>query len=298
MTKTNGNNPNETTSIIELQDFLEKKRQALHQQNNAIQNDFDGLTPSQMYGLLYEPITSNAFPLQQNLATPELTSNSILCQSVLIALDYFASEKGEKLTPQGRWPQKLLKRLHALGDADPRGLDRVPRLEEDWPIASALHPLMVDAGLLRKLKGKMLITKKGRAKLAQPTTALDWIETEYTQHFNWGYLDGYPEVPQYQQHWGFMVWLLLRHGQQERPASFYSEAFLRAWPMFLDELPPDRFEREPDAQFKNLFELRFIQRWLAWMGWAEYRYEGKGFDATMMLKATPVFYQRWASQSN
>lgn len=279
----------------ELKAIIEQKRQEILAQNNTPLDDFAGLNPSQMYMLINNPWESPESPIKALMATPDLLSTSILCQSMLIALEYFSSEKGEKLTPQGRWPRKLLLKLYELSDADEWPFDRKPRLEEDWPIASALHGILVHGRLLRKSKDRMITTKAGKQLLAIPTTACEWLEVSFTQNFNWAYLDGYPEVQRYQQHWGFMVWLLLKYGKEERPFSFYSDHFLKAWPMFLDELPEDRFARSKKDQFKHIFALRCIQRGFAWLGWVDYRYEGKGLDAEIWLTASPAFYTRWSA---
>ncbi|MEH6549578.1 MAG: hypothetical protein V7744_06300 [Pseudomonadales bacterium] len=280
----------------ELKALLEQKRAEILVSNHAPVADFAGLSPAHMYALINFPVDSAEPPIKQQLATPEMVETSIMCGAMLTALNFFASDKGEKLTPQGRWPRKVLLQIYELGDGDERGYDRPPRLEEDWPIANALHAILVHGKLLRKAKGRMYVTKQGRNFLnVTAATAYEWIQTEFTEHFNWAYLDGYPDIVRYQQHWGFMIWLLLRFGGQERPVSFYSEAFIKAWPMFLDELPEDSLSLSAEERFKSVFRIRYVQRWLAWMGWIEYRYEGRGFDSEIMLKATPVFYQRWAT---
>lgn len=281
----------------ELKALLEQKRQEMLAYNHSPLDEFAGLTPSQMSALFNDPWESLESPIKPQMATPDLVSSSLLCQSMLIALEYFSSEKGEKLTPQGRWPQKLLLKIYELGDADERSFGQKPRLEEDWPIANVLHGLLAEARLLRKSRDRMLTTKAGKQLLARPATAYEWIDVAFIRNFNWAYLDAYPEVQRVQHHWGFMVWLLLKYGNEERPVSFYSDAFLKAWPMFLDELPEDRFGRSREELFKHLFALRYIQRGFAWLSWVEYRYEGKGFDAEIWLKATPSFYQRWSVSS-
>ena len=281
----------------ELRAMVEKKQKEILAHNQAPMDDFAGLSPAQMYALVNQPWDSPETPVQAQLTTMEMVEASLLCRGMLVALQYFSPDKGEKLTLQGRWPKKLLMQIFELGDAGSLIPGRPPRLEEDSPLARALHVILYQGGLLRKAKGRMLTTQKGKQLMTMPVNACEWIEHQYTERFNWAYLDGFPEAVRYQQHWGYLVWLLLKYGEEERPLSFYVDCYLKAWPMFLDELPEDQLGRAPEGIFQSIFEVRYIRRGFAWLGWVDYRQEGRGLDATIMLRATPAFYQRWATAS-
>lgn len=53
----------------------------------------------------------------------------------------------------------------------------------------------------------------------------------YAEQFNWAYQDGYPPLPTVQYAGFFMLYLLSRYGDDWRPGTFYSDAFLTAFPI-------------------------------------------------------------------
>ncbi len=139
-------------SLEELQALLDQEMQRV---NQVGLEDFDGLSPVQMDGMLEDPF-GPASPLR--LQPPEDWAQALPLRRALLALlEYFTGEKGEKLTPQGRLPRKLLLQIHALR---PWGIDaffdeREPRLEEDLPVAAMLFSAVLGDKLLRKTSGKM-----------------------------------------------------------------------------------------------------------------------------------------------
>jgi len=68
------------------------------------------------------------------------------------------------------------------------------------------------------------------------------------------------------------MYLLARHGAMWRPASFYADAFLRAFPMALAEIPQERSMRvEPEEDFRGVWELRTVFRFAEYFGLVELR---------------------------
>ncbi len=55
------------------------------------------------------------------------------------------------------------------------------------------------------------------------------------RQFNWSYTDRMPPFPRIQGFAGFTLRLLARHGREPRLVTFYSDAFIRAFPMMVDE---------------------------------------------------------------
>ncbi len=121
-----------------------------------------------------------------------------------------------------------------------------------------------------------------------------WLFQSMARRCRWSYLDFYPEMPELQHTCLFVLWLLLRHGQQARPVSFYAEAYLRAWPMLLELIPPSRFDTPPQEEFEHIFALRVFERWLLWFGWIALRRDGR-FDERYEVWATPALARCWVT---
>lgn len=90
----------------------------------------------------------------------------------------------------------------------------------------------------------------------------------YCQKFNWAYRDGYEELYIIQQSFPFLLFLLHKYGNTWRPASFYSDIFLNAFPLALREILPVSY-MEPEENLENCFVLRSLKRFADFFGIAE-----------------------------
>ncbi len=87
------------------------------------------------------------------------------------------------------------------------------------------------------------------------------------RRFNWGYSDGYPEYRIIQHAFAFSLYLLSRYGGTPRPRQFYEDAFLRAFPMLMDEAQRDDPARG-ESRVRHCYSLRTLVRFAAFMGLA------------------------------
>ena len=94
------------------------------------------------------------------------------------------------------------------------------------------------AGLVRKYKGKFILSVKCRQKVAANGIKAIYPDLfmAYVQKFNWAYCYGYQEIPFVQQAFMYTLFLLSKYGQQSRPQSFYEDIFLAAFPALLNEI--------------------------------------------------------------
>ena len=89
----------------------------------------------------------------------------------------------------------------------------------------------------------------------------------YARDFNWSYRDRYPELEIIQRSFLFTLYLLQRYGDEERPHAFYEDAFLRAFPRALDEVPSDYFF-PADSTVRGCFTLRALVNFAGFFGLA------------------------------
>ncbi|MEX0430374.1 hypothetical protein [Spiribacter insolitus] len=113
----------------------------------------------------------------------------------------------------------------------------------------------------------------------------------YVTEFNWAYQDGYPEVPFVQQAWGFTAYLLHLEGHRQQPATFYADAFHRAFPAIDHELEDDLLCRSPEELLRSLYTLRVLERFADFTGIATVRHEGDDIltrPQTTTVQAAPL----------
>ncbi|MFN3712685.1 MAG: hypothetical protein ACK4SX_03380 [Alcanivoracaceae bacterium] len=264
--------------------------QAMAGHNRTLQDDLAGLSPTAMAAL-----RDDAFGPDSPLLWRGAASSIPLFRAITTLLTYFSAPEGARLTPQGRLPQKLLRELHALHEWERHPREMMPRLEEDLPLAVLLHALAIGQGWVRKRKGHYLLSRAGKQWLAMPPDeqALQTMKIS-CMVYDWGYLDGYAPMPMLQQGWGYLIWLLLRFGSEPRPVSFYRGWVLRTWPFLLDMLPEPKWgTRESD--FHNLFEVRVLYRWLAWLGFVQLSREPR-LDADTLVTVTPLLEACWQAR--
>jgi hypothetical protein len=146
--------------------------------------------------------------------------------------------------------------------------------EQDVAELHAVRLVAGLAGLVRKYRGRFVVSKACREMVRKE----DWpalyekLFEQYIRRFNWAYPRGLMEVGFFQQSFAFSLYLLSRFGDQPRPASFYADRFVQAFPMLLDMEPPTQAWKPADAlkfaytsqvlrSFADLFGLVKYERW-------------------------------------
>lgn len=245
------------TSIEEAQAIFERL-QAEH--NRTPREEFDELSPEQMAGLLYSPfevpeLVTIAGRLPVDAEAPILELYGHIANAI--------GQNGLKATAKGNLPRKVVREAafaYYPADAD---LERHVFREEDFMYLHGVRLMAGLAGLIRKRHGRFLLTVKGRKLYDQhgPAGAYPALFETFARKFNWGYWDGYPPLRIVQESFLFSLRLLARYGDTPRPEGFYADAFLRAFPMALEEADDSQFRtREDTAQMcYGLRTFRFAE---------------------------------------
>lgn len=277
----------------ELQAFLEN---SMAERNRRSVDDFDGLSPEQMHALLYQPFDSAPLDslerrLPGDLDAPVLGLFGIIAEA--------ARERGIKLTARGNLPLKLVKAADAwLRDNGQRRADRIGSISTERDV-SAFHYVRVvaeAAGLLRKARGYLYLTRRGERLVDADDRAglYTRLFTAYTRRFNWAYRDGFDDLPIVRDSFGFALYLLHRHGAAWRPADIYEDAFLRAFPMALDEAKAstDATGPDPERRVRLAWRSRTLNGFACLFDLAELASESatppSPLDDTLYVRATPL----------
>ncbi|HQU15021.1 MAG: hypothetical protein B7Z66_13900 [Chromatiales bacterium 21-64-14] len=203
-------------SLEEAQAFLD---QITQQQNRRQMDEFHGLSPEQMHQMLNFTFTSPElvrFPdmLDANPVAPVLALFKLLMDAI--------GDQGLKPTAKGNLPRNFCREAALAYWGKQRyqentrfgGINR----EEDFDDLQVTRLVAELAGLIRKHKGRFILSRDCRRLLAGDGMSAIYpgLFRAYVEQFNWAYRDGYPEL------------------------RFMQSAFLGAFPMLLDEVPPSQ----------------------------------------------------------
>ncbi|MBV1878213.1 MAG: SEC-C domain-containing protein [Pseudomonadales bacterium] len=274
-------------SLEDAQQFAE---QLMHSRNDRPVDDFHGLSPADIHQLLYSPFESPElvqFPEQLPLDTeaPLLTLLNVLFDEI---------GSGVKPTAKGNLPLKICRAVCARFAAKHPVYIDLAWPFQDYKINTEtdfmpLHTARVTAelaGLLHSYRGKLILTGKAKKLLKDQNKAALYplILKTYISQFNWSYGDGYEEIPFIQSGFMFSLYLLQIYGGHWHDSNFYTSNYLNAFPMALNEVEATAY-REPDEIFKSCYEVRCLQRFMAFCGLAELKpINTRAFK----LRATPL----------
>jgi hypothetical protein len=254
-------------SVEEVQAFFDQYSQ---QQNIASVDEFHGLSPDQMHRFLYMPFDSPELVTFKRALPIEPQSQAAFLLNMLIEE---IGEEGIKLTAKGNLGQKLCQKAgevyFALYPA-PFPSGRPIRTETNFEPLHVIRLTAQLAGLLRKYKGRLMLTK-GCSKSFEQTGLRELylpLMHAYIRKFNWPYRDGYDEVGFIQQSFLFSLYLLSKYGESWRPDTFYSDNFLRAFPMILQEIEPRPYASPKDT-LRRVYSVRVLHRFAGFFGLAD-----------------------------
>lgn len=254
-------------SLEEAQAFIEQHAQ---QQNRRPLDEFHGLSPEQMHQMLNFPFASPelvCFPdvLDTTPSAPILTLFDLLVETI--------GEQGLKPTAKGNLPQKFCREaaLACWGEQTYRENTRFGGInrEDDFQDLHITRSIAELAGLIRKYKGRFILSRDCRALLAGGglTAIYPRLFRTYVEQFDWSYRDGYPEIRFIQSAFVFRFYLLAYYGDTCRPHEFYEDSFLHAFPTVLDEIPPSPITT-PEKKIRTCYTWRTLVHFAGFLGLA------------------------------
>lgn len=264
------------------------------QRNRAGVADFHGLSPEQMHGLLYEPFAS---PELVSVADEVAAGPDAPIVKLFAMLVEAIGDKGLKCTAKGNLPRAFCKAAWAATDElswneEMRDFHKVNK-EVDFTELHVTRLVSREAGLVRKYKGRFLRTRECERLLDGPG-----LDAVYVQLFracmlrhNWACTDRYPAFPFIQQAFFFSLFLLQRYGGEERPHTFYEDAFLAAFPKLLEEAEPLSWST-PEDQVRRCYTLRTLARFARFLGLASLENRAADiFEQDYRVTKTPLLDQ-------
>ena len=195
-----------------------------------------------------------------------------------------------KLTQKGNLNRKFVHQLYDHRIITSKYIDdgttKLLREDDFYPIHFS-HFIAKMAGLAKKYRNKLSLTKKGEKLLNSDVALYIELLKAYTTKFNWAYMTYCPENIA-QLGWAYSTLQLIRYGHEEQPINFYIEKYLEIFHEMLEELPHNDYSTRK-SRFASCFQGRFFSSFCDLFGFAEMRREGKDFrDRQDFVKKTPL----------
>ena len=141
------------------------------------------------------------------------------------------------------------------------------RSEDDYRDLRVTRIVAQLAGLIRKYKGKFILSRKCRKLLKDGGMQAIYpvLLRTHAEKFNWGYWDHYPETGLVQSFFAYTLYLLDRCGDQWRENTFYEDACVRAFPAIVEAIQPV-FAESRENTIRKMYSLRCLRRFAKFMG--------------------------------
>lgn len=279
----------EFSSIEEMDAFIQDYDQ---KQNRTPLDDFEGLSPEQMYklqNLTFESPEIVEFPtvLDNPPSAPVVTLFEILVEAI--------GEDGLKPTSTGNLPRKLVQdaAMACWGEERYRKHTQYASIRSETDFYELYFTRLIAelAGLIRKYKGKFILSRECRKLLKQGGMRVVYpiLLRVHAQEFNWAYWDNFPETSYIQELFGYTLYLLDRYGDQWRENTFYEDAFMRAFPLAMKHVEAPLAELI-EMTNRGMYTQRCLRRFCEFTGLVESdRKPDELFMGVYKLRKTPLF---------
>lgn len=237
-------------------------------------DDFEGFIPDEMHGLLYSTFDKEKSPL---IINPEINDKLIaqvkFYDHIMQYLHKVKEQQPVKLTQRGNLPRKFCRELCDLDilEEDRVAFNNHPIMrEEDSYYIHFVNSFTQLVEFTRKKNGTISLTNKCIEYLDKKSTSelYQYLFTNYSTRFNWGYSDLYPESRIIQGGFGFSIFLVQKYGDKPREIKFYSDKYLRAFPSAIRDFPDTEYSTS-EERFQRCYYLRVFKRFLKRFGLIE-----------------------------
>lgn len=258
-------------SLAELQAALDE----IYQKRNRMALEaFCGLSSEKMHRFLHFPFDSSenvrfSDTFQMPPKVPALILFSLIVNG--------CGNSGLKATAKGYLPQRFCREAAISfwneDEYDRRTFGSGVRKELDFGDLHVVRIVAKMAGLLRKYRGRFMLTRKCQQLLAAPENGRIYLELfkAYTRRFNWAYSDLYEQIDIIQLSFLFSLFLLHKFGADFRQPAFYEDKFMQAFPAVLREIPDPSYGTS-EEHIRACYSLRTIERFALFFGLIEMKY--------------------------
>ncbi len=275
-----------------IEDLNQIAGKVMEQHNREAIQDFEGLSPHQMFLLMNKPFSPECPVIFKTSQQLDLIETTPIMQGCSLLIKKIGTEKnGIKLTPKGNLPRKIVNEIYQLNlynKVNTAYPQLKPLDETDSVPAAYSRTLMQLAGLVKVRSNKLILTKTGLAS-SDSFSLFRTLFTVYLTKFHKGYLDGFSSenignvAPLY------IIYLLKRYGSERKEASFYASLYFKAFPDLVNDVQ-DPYHGVNDAH--HCYIYRTFDKGLFMFGLADIEYEGiKFMDKKQYIRSSALYRQ-------
>ena len=262
--------------------------------NSAPLAEFHGLSSAQMYRFLHFPFDSPELVSFADIINPPPDVPILRMLSLLVD---GIGEKGLKTTATGNLPRNFCRESARAFWGEVKYENRTKifsiRTELEFDELHCLRIVAELAGIVRKYKGKFIVTQKYRKKIVDHGIAALYPELfqVYVSQFNWTYRDGFEEIYFIQQSFLFTLYILQKYGAKTRLHTFYGDFFIKAFPQLHEEVAgTDYISAEENVQ--NCYTHRALHHFASFFGLIECNRASENYlDRQYNIRKLPLLDQ-------
>jgi hypothetical protein len=265
----------------------------MEKKNRQPQPAFLGLSPEQMHRVLHRPLVDTDDIVGLNA---DIFREDYAAAPVVIETEYFLKRLNDlqplKATAKGNLPLAFARELHDKYPVVPEMPGFKITSEEDDPKLLTLRRMLNMCGWIKKRHHKFSLTRKGQRIVSngfEPNAFLHLLKS-YMFKFNWAFRDLYPPLGIIQQSVIFSCYLLHNKAGTFIHTDELGVCFIRAYPMVLDELEGYPAIDSPEQTVRDVFTLRYVERFCEYFGLVEIRRKPKKrYQQDRFVKTTSLF---------
>ncbi len=264
-----------------LSEQLEKRRQMTIE-----------VSPETVDQLVRDPF-GNTSPVCLKRMEEDAYQRIPLLNSVRYLADMIEKEGSLKLTQTGNLQRKVIIELYQqrffpkTSDFDIMDYKKAVN-ERDLRTVSLTRFLLELSGLIRKSKGKFLLTRKWEQVKTDNDKLLRLIFETFTQKLNWAYFDGYRSGNAGQFAFGVSLALVDKFGSHRLGCEMYGEAYYNIFPWLLEDFV-DSPVRTMEEYAVACYSLRTFERFLEYFGLVNVYRDEKDYFKAVEIEKTDLF---------
>ena len=260
-------------------DELDKKIQIIvNEHNNTIIDDFQSLSPQQMYDLLYKDWGENIISINPQ----KLDGSDVpFIQQIRYFINLVNNSKEVKLTNRGYLPPSIVKDIYRqkfISDMMIElGTTKLTK-ETDVDNIVVMKIVCLASGLIKKRQNKISLTQNAIKKIYSNNFFNKIFEIVFKK-FNWAYFDPFDDEPIGQFGNNYTLYLLHKYGDKWKKDISYAKLYFK-------EFPESKLKDDGYRSLEICYIVRTFRNILKPFGFVEY--ENKKIDIGN-IKATDLF---------
>jgi len=279
----------EFKSIEEAREYMNRE---MNNSNNRPVEEFLGITPAQMSSLTLNLFADNPgiVELKKCLSPDMVEGLPVLKQCLWLLNALSEKEEGVKLTAKGNLPRALVQEFYELFVKEHTSYPFKPSGEDELREIQKIRFFMSDTGLIKKLHGRMSLTKKGSTMLKNynPVELYRLLFFYFSDVYNWRYGTGYEEQYSYiQSSKVFSLYILNKRAADFVPAGDIAGIYKKAFPALVEGIE----SRNSYIRFINGYFYLFLENYALFLGLVEPEGDKRKIEKEKVSFRTTVLFR-------